>query len=223
MNTRPAWGLLFAGALFVIALLLSPFWLPELEPYLVEQVKAQRFPVAFFNLPPEAQDAYNVMYDGDEQKAIDFVAARLATPEAVDEPYLPSLDPDPASVQQLMAGAFVSIDPTRGATGTATLFRLSDGRRLLRLEGLDVIAGPDLHVLLSAYPNPTDKEDLDQLAPLQIDLGPLKGTTGNQNYLIEDPAFNPDNYVQGSVVIYSTRYDIVFSFASLTAVDSPVS
>jgi hypothetical protein len=67
---------------------------------------------------------------------------------------------------------------------------------------------------LSAYPNPSTQEELDQVPQLQLDLGVLKSSQGNQNYFIEDPAFNIDNYVNGSVVIYSTRYQLVFSYAS---------
>lgn len=85
----------------------------------------------------------------------------------------------------------------------------------MRLEGLELINGPDMHVLLSAYPRPASKEELDQVPQFQIDLGALKGDRGNQNYIITDPAFNVDNYQQGSVVLYSTRYDLVFSYASL--------
>ena len=71
--------------------------------------------------------------------AVDFVAARLTTPEPLDEPNLPLIDPDPANVTMLLSGSFVTLDPVRGALGTASLYRLSDGRRLLRLENLEAI------------------------------------------------------------------------------------
>ena len=59
------------------------------------------------------------------------------------------------------------------------------------------------------------QEHLDQVANLQIDLGPIKGNGGNQNYIIEDPAFNPENFTNGSVVLYSMPYETIFSYASL--------
>lgn len=217
MNTRPAWGVLFVGALIVTALLLSPLWLTQFKDYLREEEAVSPFPDAFYSLPSLAQDAYAQLYARNPQMAIDLVAARLAEPQDVEEPNLPALDPNPAQVQQLLTGNFVTLDSMRGAQGTASLYRLSDGRTIVRLQGLNAINGPDLHVLLSAHPRPATKDELKQVAQLELDLGALKGNVGNQNYVIENPAFNVDNYREGSVVLYSTRYELVFSFAPLAS------
>lgn len=218
MNTRPAWGVLLLGALVVAALVLSPIWLNYFSDQFVQEEEAAPFPPEFYQLSSQVQDYYLDLYEGaTRQMAIDMVAERLATPVGVEEPNLPALDADPSQVSQLLTGSFVTLDPMRSATGAATLYRLSDGRMLLRLENLDAIGGPDLHVLLSAYPRPSTPEELEQVSQHQIDLGPLKGNQGNQNYLINEPTFNVDNYASGSVVLYSTRYDLVFSFASLSA------
>jgi len=217
MNTRPAWGLLFLGALIVAGLLLSPIWLPRFSDQFLERAEEAPFPPEFYQLPGQTQDAYQTLFATNRQMAIDLVAARLAEPVAVEEPNLPALDANPAAVQLLLTGGFTTLDVMRGANGTASLYRLSDGRAVLRLEGLDAINGPDLHVLLSAYPRPTTQEELEQAPQFQIDLGPLKGNQGNQNYVIREPTFNVENYGQGSVVLYSTRYEMIFSFAALAA------
>ena len=209
---------MFLGAIVVAALFLSPIWLEQFSDVLREEEVVSPFPDAFYALPNLAQDMYAELYKTNQQMAIDLVAARLAEPVDVEEPNLPALDPNPALVRERVTGNFVTLDPMRSARGTASIFELSDGRIILRLQDLDVINGPDLHVLLSAYPRPTTREELDQVAQFEIDLGRLKGNVGNQNYPIEDPAFNIDNYREGSVVIYSTRYDLVFSFAPLTEV-----
>lgn len=216
MQTRPAWGALVVGALIVIALFFSPIWLRQFSDYIQEPESEAPFPDTFYQLSSQAQDIYLDLYHGtSQQMAIDLVAARLAEPVEVEEPNLPAIDPNPASVQHLLTGNLVTLDAMRGAVGIASLYRLSDGRTMVRLEGLELINGPDMHVLLSAYPRPTTEEELAQAPQFQIDLGGLKGDRGNQNYIITDPAFNVDNYQQGSVVLYSTRYDLVFSYASL--------
>lgn len=217
MSTRPAWGLLAFGAMVVVALLLSPLWLWQLEDYIKKAPPVSPFPDAFYALPSQAQDQYLSLYSTNRQMAIDMVAARLAEPIDVEEANLPVIDPNPQLVQELLRGNFVRLDAIRGAEGTATLYRLSDGRTIVRLQSFNAIGGPDLRVLLSAYGRPATREELDQTRQLELDLGPLKGTQGNQNYEITDPAFNVDNYVSGSVVIYSARYQIVFSFAPLSA------
>ena len=204
------------GAVIVIALILSPIWLGKFSSYIEEPVAAAPFPDAFYGLANQAQDVYMDLYNNtSHQMAIDLVAARLAEPVDVEEPNLPAIDPNPNFVQLLLTGNFVTLDAMRGASGTASIYRLSDGRTIVRLETLDAINGPDMHVLLSAYPQPSTQEELDQVPQYQIDLGELKGNLGNQNYVIDDPAFNVDNYQEGSVVLYSTRYNLVFSFAPL--------
>jgi hypothetical protein len=211
MQTRPAWGVLMVGALIVIALILSPIWLDRFSSYVEKPVAA-----AFYQLANQTQDVYMDLYNNtSHQMAIDLVAARLADPVDIEEPNLPAIDPNPNFVQLLLTGDFVTLDAMRGATGTASLYRLSDGRTIVRLETLDAIDGPDMHVLLSAYPRPSTQEELDQVPQYQIDLGELKGNQGNQNYVINDPAFNIDNYQEGSVVLYSTRYSLIFSYAAL--------
>ncbi len=217
MNTRPAWGILLVGALIVIALFLSPIWLKQFSDYIEVKQQAAPFPDAFYRFSNQAQDLYLNLYETSQQMAVDLVAARLAQPVDVEEPNLPAIDPNPQLVQELLTGNFVTLNAIRSAQGSASLYRLSDGRTIVRLQNLDAINGPEMHVLLSAYPRPSTKEELDQVPQYQIDLGPLKGSQGNQNYVIEEPTFNVENYTEGSIVLYSARYQLVFSFAPLTS------
>ncbi len=219
MNTRPAWGALFVGALVVAALLLSPLWLVQFEDYFRREEEGELFPPAFYVLSPEQQELYEALLAIDEQMAIDFVGARLAEPVEVVDENLPATDPNPVAVIEALRGNFVTVDPVRSATGIASIYRLSNGRWLLRLQNLDAYGGPQVHVLLSAVQTPNTPEALAQGARLQIDLGALKGNRGSQNYFIEDPTFNVDNYLRGSVVLYSVQYDVVMSYAPLAVTD----
>lgn len=220
MNTRPAWGVLTLGALVAVGLLLSPIWLDQFSGYFAQEETEDIFPPAFYDLPREQQDWYTKLYTTDEQMAIDFVAASLTAPTTIEDENLPVTDPNPGAVVEFLSGNFITIDPIRLATGSASVYRLSNGRYIVRLQNLDAINGPDLHVLLTSVSTPTTDEMLAEQSQFLIDLGALKGDEGNQNYFIEEPTFNIDNYTQGSVVLYSTRYDVVFSFAPLTPTEA---
>jgi hypothetical protein len=114
----------------------------------------------------------------------------------------------PPEPVELATGNFVGLDHT--TSGTARVLELADGRRFVRLEGLDTDNGPDLYVYLSTNPadGPEDAFD-DQYA----NLGRLQGNIGDQNY--ELPAeVDPTTYA--SVVIWCDRFDSAFGAADLT-------
>ncbi|HOZ58909.1 MAG TPA: DM13 domain-containing protein [Nakamurella multipartita] len=81
----------------------------------------------------------------------------------------------------LASGTFV--DGEHPTSGTATIFQLPDGSRVLRLENFSTSDGPDVDVALSDQSAGGDdwgKYDDSRY----IGLGDLKGTDGNQNYPI---------------------------------------
>ena len=121
-------------------------------------------------------------------------------PEAMDEPTGPVA---------LSVGSFEDIDATHRGSGTATIYELEDGSRVLRLEDFEVTNGPDLHVLLVPHPDPSGRDDVTGY----LDLGELKGNIGSQNYEIPDDV---DLSEYGSVVIYCVPFHVLFSTASLT-------
>ena len=104
-------------------------------------------------------------------------------------------------------GRFVSRE--HGTEGTATIYRLDDGRRILRIEDLHTSNGPALVVYLSA--NPADGRE-GAFDDTYVDLGGLKGNIGDQNY--EIPAdVNVEDYM--SVVIWCERFSAAFGAADL--------
>lgn len=104
-------------------------------------------------------------------------------------------------------GAFAAL--SHETTGTASLLRGSDGRHILRFENLSTDNGPDLRVYLTGAPadGPPDAFDDDF-----VDLGPLKGNRGNQNY--ELPA-DVDPAQFRSAVIWCRRFSVGFGVAPL--------
>ncbi len=110
----------------------------------------------------------------------------------------------------LASGQFGAVDGVHKGQGSARVFRLSDGQRILRLEEFKVTNGPDLYVYLSGHAAPRNSGQLHEGGALEI--GRLKGNIGNQNYAL--PA-DVDLSKFKSVVIYCKQFSVVFSTAEL--------
>ena len=109
------------------------------------------------------------------------------------------------------SGEFTELDAVRKAEGTVTVYQQADGSWLIRFEGFQVRHIPQLHLFLSAHPDPRTPEEV-RAEGLGLDWGPLKGEAGNQNYPM--PAGFDMSAVQ-SVVIYALPYGEVISTAPL--------
>ena len=114
-----------------------------------------------------------------------------------------------SSVERVKSGSFRGADSFHKGSGTATIYRDTDGKSVLRLEDFSVTNGPDLRVLLVPASNPMGRDDVEGY----IELGKLKGNMGNQNYFLPD---GEDGSEYGSVVIYCRPFHVVFSVASLS-------
>lgn len=118
-----------------------------------------------------------------------------------------SSDPDAVIVGSTAPGEFV--DKDHPATGTARIVTLDDGTRVLRLEDFATDNGPDLFVYLS----PADASATGSaLAEGAVNLGPLKGNIGNQNYAL------PDDIDVGrfaSIVIWCRQFSSAFGAAPI--------
>jgi hypothetical protein len=89
----------------------------------------------------------------------------------------PSDAPDPPEPVEHARGEFVSLD--HDTSGIVRVLELADGRRVVRLEGLDTDNGPDLYLYLGANPASGDEVAFDDEF---VNLGRLKGNQGDQNY-----------------------------------------
>jgi hypothetical protein len=112
------------------------------------------------------------------------------------------------SPQPLVSGAFYSIlHPT---AGTATVYRMGDGTRVLRFTGFSTSNGPDVHVYMVAA------DDAKEIATVQragfIDLGVIKGDVGDQNYALGGEL---DLAKYRSVSIWCKRFSVNFGAAAL--------
>ena len=112
--------------------------------------------------------------------------------------------------EQLASGRFHS--NAHETRGLATIVRLADGRRVLRLTEFATSNGPDVRVYLVAAADAQDEAAVK--AAGFVDLGELKGNIGDQNY--EIPA-GLDLTRYRAVSIWCRRFSVNFGAAPLAA------
>lgn len=167
---------------------------------------AQREAVA--NMPEDQKKALVDMANEVRKMVEDTAIAQIGEDKVVPDAEQ-AMPPDmPAEPTVLVTGAFIDIDPIHGAEGSATIYQVPDGGRVLRFEDFRSKNGPDLHVYLSTEA-PTST--FAGLGAGEIHLGALKGNVGNQNYAV--PA-DIDLSQYRSVVIYCVPFRVVFSTAA---------
>jgi hypothetical protein len=115
----------------------------------------------------------------------------------------------PVELTSFASGQFEGADDLHQGSGTATIYQLEDGSRILRFEDFEVTNGPDLRVLLAAGSSPSTSEELGDY----IELAGLEGNIGDQNYEIPEDV---DLALYSSVVIYCKPFHVVFSVAPLS-------
>jgi Electron transfer DM13 len=94
--------------------------------------------------------------------------------------------------------------------GRATIYRLADGRRVLRLTEFATSNGPDVRVYLVAAGDVQDAAAAKQAG--FVDLGALKGNRGDQNY---DVPAGLDLSTYRAVSIWCRRFSVNFGAAPL--------
>ena len=113
------------------------------------------------------------------------------------------------TTETLLTGRFH--DGAHKTAGVASVIKLQDGKRVLRLTGFETSNGPDVHIYAVAAPDALDNESVTKAGFL--DLGSLKGNMGDQNYDL--PAeFDASKY--RSVAIWCKRFSVNFGTAALS-------
>lgn len=108
--------------------------------------------------------------------------------------------------ETIASGNFVEVDIIHKGSGAAKLIQVGNVTTL-RFENFNVVNGPDLYVYLSKSESPTG--DIASLGDY-LDLGPLKGTSGNQNYAVRDDASG-----YKTAVVWCKRYGVLFTYAPM--------
>jgi Electron transfer DM13 len=135
-----------------------------------------------------------------------FRPERLVVNSRVDEA-LPTVQGG-SSARPLESGRFYSIlHPTEG---TATIYQMADGSRVLRLTSFRTSNGPDVHVYMVAADDAKDVATVEKAG--FVDLGVIKGNIGDQNYTLGSDL---DLTKYRAVSIWCKRFNVNFGAAAL--------
>ena len=110
----------------------------------------------------------------------------------------------------LASGSFHSV--AHASKGTASVYRLADGKRILRFTNFETSNGPDVRVYLVAANDASDNETVKKAGFLE--LGSLKGNIGDQNYNVPTDA---DLAKYRAVTIWCKRFSVNFGTAPLSS------
>src|SRR5262245_54233905 len=137
-----------------------------------------------------------------------FRPERLFVNQRVHEE-LPTAQAANSPARPLASGKFHSgAHPT---SGTATVYQLADGTRVLRFTDFKTSNGPDVHVYLVAADDASDNESVIKAG--FVDVGSIKGNIGDQNYALGSDV---DLSKYRAVSVWCKRFSINFGSASLS-------
>lgn len=115
---------------------------------------------------------------------------------------------DAGITQAVLSGNFYSIlHPTQG---TATIYQMPDGSRILRLTNFHTSNGPNVHIYLVAADDAKDNASVKNAG--YIDLGYMKGNIGDQNYSLGSDV---DLSKYRAVSVWCKRFAVNFGAAPL--------
>jgi hypothetical protein len=137
-----------------------------------------------------------------------FRPERLFVNQRVHEE-LPMAQAANSPARLLASGKFHSV--AHATSGTAAVYQLADGTRVLRFTDFKTSNGPDVHVYLVAADDAIDNKSV--MDARFIDLGSIKGNIGDQNYTLGSDA---DLSKYRTVSVWCKRFSVNFGAAALS-------
>jgi hypothetical protein len=137
-----------------------------------------------------------------------FRPERLFVNQRVHEE-LPTAQAAKSPARPLASGKFHSV--AHATSGTAAVYELADGTRVLRFTDFKTSNGPDVHVYLVAADYASDNESVTKAG--FVDLGSIKGNIGDQNYTLSSDV---DLSKYRAVSVWCKRFSVNFGAAALS-------
>ncbi len=234
MRRYTNWTIIFISGLFAVAAVTSIYWIPEVQPSLVNTGNAaEQFSCAdYVNGEQCTQLRENYKTNAElalaQQAALDPDAQREVTNEDTLTEIAESMmegTSDTPNITEVKSGTFGSFDALRGAEGNVSIYEIAtvDGtqvKRILRFENafdetFRIINGPDLYVYLSQSQNPLTLEQMMEGSLGAVEISIIKGNIGEQSYELPSDI---DITQYNSVVIYSKQYNLLYSVAPIILV-----
>ncbi len=200
MKYRPHWALLGFGAIIVALLFTYPTWRNFLPTRGVSN--------GFSAVTDAQRQVLSDMRKTPGAAATTYAAMLTAVPAPTNEQPTPVL-PD---AQIIASATFSELDAIHTAKGSVSLYRSANGDLLLRFDDFAVTNGPELKVYLCGVSEPKTSADLNSGGVSEYPVAPLKGSVGNQQYVIPRE-LSITRYK--SVVIYSESLQTIYSYAVL--------
>ncbi len=210
MEFRLRFVFLSLVALIAVAVWTFPAW----RGYFRQPGEAMAFPGLDLELQDEfmalaraEREALLDLYRNQPAMALEMVLAAIDGPAAA-----PQSESDATmfeGARALSSGEFNTISALYWGEGSATVYELVDGRRVLRFENFISATGVDVHVYLARDVQPLEAR---QLRSDDLHLGRLKGNVGDQLYHLPT---DHDLSVYRSAVVFCRRFDKVITVATL--------
>jgi hypothetical protein len=187
----PVLRVVLLGVPFVVV----TWWL--LSPFFIDERVDDEFAVSI-------ADATTTTTAGGDEPIDPAVTSTTSPPESSTETTPAQTTPPPtASPGPILrgSGSFVGLAGHRGS-GQAGVFDLQDGTSVLRLEGIDIQNGPDLHLYVVPGAGATDPVDG------SLYLGELRGNVGDLTYdLPPDAPLAPGPW---TVLVWCDAFSVEF-------------
>jgi hypothetical protein len=211
------------GAVVLVGAVLWYLFRPE--RLVVDRTVNEAFPATAQSVSPMGESAMMesgsgmsessaMMQSGTDSGSVMAESPAMAQPASAMQES-PGMAPPGATVAaeeepvQLARGRFHS--NAHETSGIATIHRLEDGRRVLRLTQFATSNGPDVRVYLVTADDVQDEEAAKRAG--FVDLGELKGNIGDQNY---DVPADVDLSTHKAVTVWCRRFGVNFGTAPLT-------